>query len=241
LKGKIMSVNKPTIFISHISEEAKLAAILKKHLTDDFLGLVNVFVSSDTASISAGSNWLDSVDSALRIACAELVICSKASVKRPWINFEAGAGWMRGIPIVPVCHSDLRPRDLSMPLSVLQSIEASQESGIDQIYTLVASNLGAAKPRANLAEIVEEIKAFETEYAPRLVETTKAETSREQAILNRMKETLREKRFTWRSIQTLAFKGGVTGGEALDILRNDPDVVLGKGKSGNQIAKLKGR
>jgi len=94
-----MSINKPTIFISHISEEKELATILKKHLENDFLELIEVFVSSDTESIFAGSNWLDSISSALRDACTELVLCSKASVNRPWINFEAGAGWMKKIPV----------------------------------------------------------------------------------------------------------------------------------------------
>ena len=232
-------MNKPIIFISHISEESELAAIFKKHLIADFLGLVDIFVSSDAASILAGQNWLNSIDAALRTACIELVICSKASIKRPWINFEAGAGWMRGIPIVPVCHTGLHPRDLSMPMSVLQAVEANKESGLDQIYTLVASNLGSAKPSVVLDDVLKEIKAFENAYVVKLREATRAEDSKERAALARMRNALEESDFTWRSIERLATIGGVSEGEALEILRNEQDIIFGRGKTGDQIAKLK--
>lgn len=239
LLSSINYMNKPIIFISHISEEAELAAILKKHLTADFLGLVDIFVSSDMASILAGHNWLNSIETALRMACIELIICSRSSIKRPWINFEAGAGWMRSIPIVPICHSGLHPRDLPMPMSVLQAIEANQEAGLDQIYTLVATNLGSVKPKVKFGEIVEEVKAFEDIYAVKLKETTRAEDQKEKAALTRMKDALRESEFTWRSIERLASIGGVSEGEALDILRGEYDVVFGRGKSGGHIVKLK--
>ena len=38
---------KPKLFVSHVSEEAPLAGILKEHISRDFLGLLDVFVSSD--------------------------------------------------------------------------------------------------------------------------------------------------------------------------------------------------
>lgn len=236
-----MDNKRPTIFISHISEEAGLAKILKTHLTSAFMGLVDVFVSSDNISVSAGSKWLISVDSALREACIELVLCSKASVKRPWINFEAGAGWIRDIPVVPVCHSGLQTDDLAMPLSALQSIQANQDQGIDQIFSLIAVKLAIEKPHPDLDVIIEEIKEFEAIYAPRVIEITKDETSKVQISLSKMKEAMRNTHYTWRKVDTLAFIGGVTEGEALDILRNDPDVILSKGKMGSKIAKLRVR
>jgi len=103
-------MGKPIIFISHISEEAKLAAILKAHVEADFIDTVSVYVSSDTESISAGENWLTSIDVPLSEACIELILCSKASINRGWVNFEAGAGWMRHIPVVPVCHNKASSR-----------------------------------------------------------------------------------------------------------------------------------
>src|SRR5215472_602501 len=136
-----MVTSKPIIFISHISEEAKLAAILKAHVEADFIDTVRVYVSSDTESISAGENWLTSIDVALSDACIELILCSKASIKRPWVNFEAGAGWMRHIPVVPVCHTKFPPEDLPMPFRVLEAVEANQERGLQRIYRSIAERL----------------------------------------------------------------------------------------------------
>ncbi|HEY0544104.1 MAG TPA: TIR domain-containing protein [Pyrinomonadaceae bacterium] len=71
--------------------------------------------------------------------------------------------------------------------------------------------------------------------------TSAAEGKSKQTPLERMKEALRSEKFTWRTVKTLAVAGRVTESEALNILRNDPDVVLGSGKSGNRLAKLKDR
>src|SRR5688572_27223207 len=96
------------IFISHISNEKEIAAAVKSQLDDDFLGLLDIFVSSDLESISAGKNWLDEVEDHLSKADILIILCSKNSIGRPWVNFEAGAVWLRKVPIIPVCHSTIK-------------------------------------------------------------------------------------------------------------------------------------
>jgi TIR domain len=86
-------------------------------------------VSSDQTSIAVGSKWLNKIDEALRSAQVELILCRQDSVRRPWVNFEAGAGWVKGIPVVPVCHTGMRPVDLPIPLNMLQDIGATDEKG----------------------------------------------------------------------------------------------------------------
>jgi hypothetical protein len=157
-------MQKPKLFISHIGEEAKLAEILKTHFLNDFLGMIDVFVSSDNTSITVGNKWLNDIDEALKTAQVELILCSEGSVKRPWINFEAGAGWVKGIPVVPVCHTGMRAVDLPIPLNMLQAIEANDENGLQKIYGLLAKNLGSATPTSNFAKIVAEVKVFEQDY-----------------------------------------------------------------------------
>jgi hypothetical protein len=88
----------PSVFVSHISEDKQTAGRLKNVLTRDFPGLLDVFLSSDTQSIAAGEEWLQSIEQALRDSAMLLVLCSPDSIRRPWINFEAGAAWMRKIP-----------------------------------------------------------------------------------------------------------------------------------------------
>ncbi|MDQ3907665.1 MAG: toll/interleukin-1 receptor domain-containing protein, partial [Acidobacteriota bacterium] len=114
-----MSTEILTIFISHISEEKELARILTKHLKEDFAGRLQVFVSSDMESIMSGDDWLDSVKRALDRASLELILCSRVSISRPWVNFEAGAAWLKKIPIVPVCHTSFPACELPIPFSVL--------------------------------------------------------------------------------------------------------------------------
>lgn len=63
-------------FISHVSEEAEVAAGLKTALARDFLGLLDVFVSSDAESIAAGEEWLRSIERALKESAMLIVLCA---------------------------------------------------------------------------------------------------------------------------------------------------------------------
>ncbi len=142
---------RPRIFISHISEEKAPAAQLKRALTRDFLGLVDVFVSSDTESISAGEEWLQSVAKALRECAAVVILCSPESVKRPWINVEAGAAWMRDIPLVPVCHLGLLPRD---DRDIRDRLRASLETTEFEWRSLERVAIGAAISEERAADLL---------------------------------------------------------------------------------------
>ncbi len=57
----------------------------------------------------------------------------------------------------------------------------------------------------------------------------------------RILDALRDGNFDWRSIESLATIGGVPESHAMDILRTEPSVVLGMGKSGRPIAGLRDR
>ena len=73
---------KKRVFISHISSEAQLSQHLKQRIERDFLGLVDIFVSSDQKSIQAGSKWLEEVDKALRSADLQVEVLEKSFPKR---------------------------------------------------------------------------------------------------------------------------------------------------------------
>lgn len=160
-----MSVEVPTVFISHISEEGELAGVLKKHLAADFGGRVRVFVSSDLEDITAGRDWLKSVRDALDVAGVELILCSRLSVSQPWVNFELGAAWLKGIPIVPICHSGFHASDLPMPYSILQAVEVDQEREVRKLYSGIAAAVGTDTPEADFARIAADVRVFESTYA----------------------------------------------------------------------------
>lgn len=100
-------MEKSSVFISHIGDEATIAREFKSLIEENFLGMIEVFVSSDGSSVKMGEKWLNDISDALERCAVEIVICSPISVRRPWINFEAGAGWVRGIPVIPLCHSGM--------------------------------------------------------------------------------------------------------------------------------------
>lgn len=229
---------KPRVFISHISDEAALAVILKNRLLKDFLGLIDVFVSSDEVSIDAGANWLESIRDALKSAKVELVLCSKASIKRPWINFEAGAGWLRGVPIVPICHTGLLVDHLPMPLTVLQAVEANKETGIKKLYRVIARTVGCDIPSPDFSGLVTEIEDFEREYLQRMKPFTENETQRIVSAKKRIYRALKDKRYTWRSLNRLAIIGGVSVSEALDILQPDPLITFDLSRTLGRIVHL---
>ena len=55
----------------------------------------------------------------------------------------------------------------------------------------------------------------------------------------RLRNELANGRWAWRSIHALSGKAGIDEANALEILQADPQILLGRSKSGRMIAKLK--
>lgn len=149
------------VFISHISAESELARRLKQRLDGDFLGMFEVFVSSDRETIRAGQKWLDEVDRALRAADAQLILCSRESVGRPWVQFEAGAAWLRRIPVIPVCHSGMTLAELPVPLNMLQGIECASAEGLQKLYDALAAVLGVKTPAVDFQALATQLRPLQ--------------------------------------------------------------------------------
>lgn len=141
--------HKKKIFISHINEEALLAVHLKKWIEGAFAGQCDVFVSSHPKDLPAGTKWLEAISKALESASVLIVLCSPASISRPWINFEAGCCWNREIPIIPVCYSGQRRDNLPPPLSSLQSLELEEGKFSEELIYALGGHL-AIKPTSEI-------------------------------------------------------------------------------------------
>lgn len=159
-----MSTNKSLVFISHINEEKEIAIAFKDLIESSFLGMLEVFVSSDENSIQMGQKWLDQISTGLKNCVVEIVLCSKKSITRPWINFEAGAGWVRDISVIPLCHSGIEPSDLPMPLNLLQAAKANEVSSLKLIFPVLASAIGAKVPNVDFSTFIEKVIDFEVRY-----------------------------------------------------------------------------
>ena len=141
-----------------------MAIQFKEFIEDSFLGMLDVFVSSDENSISSGSRWLDNITDALGSCAIELILCSPKSIQRPWVNFEAGAGWIRDIPVIPLCHSGMKPSKLPLPLNLLQAVEISELSSLKLIFPVLANSIGAQCPKIVFDDFVERMKQLECKY-----------------------------------------------------------------------------
>lgn len=157
-------MSKSIVFISHISDEIEIAIAFKKLVEDNFLGLIDVFVSSDEHSISPGQKWLDNITNALKNCSVAIILCSPKSVVRPWINFEAGSAWIRDIPVIPLCHSGMKPSALPVPLKLLQAASASEISSLKLIFSVLAKAIGSQVPKVDFSEFLEKVKEFENNY-----------------------------------------------------------------------------
>ncbi len=127
-------MSKQKIFISHITEEAQLAKALKKIIDTKFLNIFDVFVSSSDDCIKLGDNWMNTIKKSLENSNLIIVLCSPLSIVRPWINFEAGAGWLKNIPVIPLCHSGLIPSKLPSPMDSFQAGMLSNEKDIEKVF-----------------------------------------------------------------------------------------------------------
>ncbi len=224
-------------FISHITEEREVGSALKTALARDFLGMLDVFVSSDGASIAAGDDWLKSVDEALRKTDLMMILCSPTSIRRPWINFEAGAAWIRKIPIIPLCHSGLRPGDLPMPLSSRQGLLLSSADSLRGLYERIAKEMECGVPPSQFDELASKLGSIS-------VPTDQADQeslSRDRAVKDRLEESLKDHKFKWRSLERVALEAAISEEMAADHLRADSSVRFSKGKTGNIIVGLRSR
>lgn len=154
-------MEKPIVFISHITEEKEVALALKKVFEKAFVNMMDVFVSSDPRSIHLGQEWLQKIKFALSHCAVEIIIASPQAVKRPWINFEAGSGWIRAVPVIPLCHSGMEPSKLPFPLKALQGATATQEEELNLVLPVLAEALGSGIPEIDFTEFINTVRGFE--------------------------------------------------------------------------------
>jgi hypothetical protein len=115
------------IFISHIHEEERLATKLLRFVREELGSGMEVFLSSDSWQVYAGEIWLDRIQTELATAKVVVLMLSAESVKRPWVNFEAGAAWLTKKIIIPVCYCGLSKSTLPKPYSNIQALDLEEE------------------------------------------------------------------------------------------------------------------
>lgn len=108
------------VFISHISEEAPVAEVLKLYLKAAFGEKFDVFQSSDKVSIEVGESWHGKTLEGLRKARSVIVLLSAESCRRSWINFEAGMATDPNVRLIPLILSRFSASLVSGPLAGME-------------------------------------------------------------------------------------------------------------------------
>ena len=111
------------IFISYWSGEQGAAYSLQK-LLSDLLPNTTIFMA-DSRTIRAGDNWMGIIKHELKESKVVLSLLSQESIKRPWINFEAGAAWIDKI-LIPLCFGGLDKGMMPAPYNQLQALQLQQ-------------------------------------------------------------------------------------------------------------------
>lgn len=155
--GPLENEAKSRVFISHIAEHTRVAQVLKRWIESSFGGTCSVFVSSSSDDIPLGSDWRTRIDRALDEAAVFLVLCSPASIRRPWINFEVGCGWIKKVPVVPICYGGLGKRDLPHPISRFQALDLEDGSFARQLIRSLSRYLDT--PGNSSVAIINELRS----------------------------------------------------------------------------------
>ena len=163
-------MEKPIIFVSHAAADAEIANLFKVDVENSFLGLCDLFVSSNLDSISGGMEWMQVIRENLSKAAIFVGLLSPVALNRPWIYTEFGAGWIRGIPTISVCHSGLTKDQLPVPLSHLQALNLLDEMHLEHLYGQISSAIGCQRPsKAFTADVARYKVVTETERRERAV------------------------------------------------------------------------
>ena len=140
-------MDKYSIFLSHIHEERKLAETIKESIEEVFMEAVHVFVSSNEDDIRVGTEWFNEIEDQLSSAETIVLLLTPSSIKRPWINFEAGGAWALGKHVVPVAAKGLEIDDLPPRFNRKMAIQLSDSESHNQLVAGIAGRANLKEPR----------------------------------------------------------------------------------------------
>ena len=152
------------VFISHIHENAAIAKVLKQFVEKKFRGSVCVFASSD-GDIPPGATWQEFLLTEIRESDLVIVVCTNASVHRPWVNFETGGALARGAQVIPVCWHGCRPSLLPLPLGALSALDLEAPGDVLRLLQAIAEHADMRVPEFNPAELIDALPKRYTESA----------------------------------------------------------------------------
>lgn len=153
------------VFLSYIHEDEYLAKAIQEKINSILLGTVDFFVASLPASVKAGGDVVKEIEKRLRIKnVVAIVLCSRTSISRAWVNFECGAAWMSKIlnrcsTVIPLCHGGLKRGELTGPLRDVrwQALELRSEEDITTLISELVVRAGIDMPKNFAKKFISEL------------------------------------------------------------------------------------
>lgn len=135
------NLKKTIVFVSHAHEDAPFASAIKAWLEENInitYDFIDVFVSSDKASVQFGEVWFDKLRENLKHASICICLVTPHSIERRWLYFESGAAFFKDVPVVPICLGGVCVKDLQPPFYFSNALELPSEDGELSLMRLVA-------------------------------------------------------------------------------------------------------
>jgi hypothetical protein len=205
------------IFISYNQVDSDFSEILENTLKKS-----NFKVWTDVSGLRGGEDWRKGIDEAIKKAFALIVVITPDSKASEYVTYEWAFAWGAGVKVIPLL---LKPTQLHPRLDSLQYLDFTNHR---------------ARPWNSLIELLREAESVEP-IPEKVTRKVNIEDEKNRNAYERMKEALLDENWSYRSLDRLAIKGGVSEDEAIEILRYDPDIIFSKTKSGRKIAKLKNK
>ncbi len=130
-------MDKPIIFFSHSSQDRDALLPIREQLVEGTGSAIEVFMSSDGASIPFGRNWLKEIEEALGECRLMFVWMTPSSLNSNWIPFESGYAYSKGIKVVPIGYDGIRLENLPAPLSMLQGFNVTSAASLNNIVAII--------------------------------------------------------------------------------------------------------
>jgi len=197
--GIQISTQKFSVFVSHINENRNIAFKFKDFIREYFSeNLVDVFIAGDPDNIAFSDDWFEKIKDGIKDCNLMVILCTPESVKRPWINFEAGAATLLEKNVGPICFSGQKVGQLPSPLNYIrsQAIDCADDENFEQqiskFIKIISKNVGMPVP---------EIKVLDSEFY-RAIKSEKAIKKPEESVSSDFSNNLSDKKI--RVIQDMA-------------------------------------
>jgi hypothetical protein len=135
---------------------------------------------------------------------------------------------MRDVPLVPLCHEGLTPRDLPMPLSLRQGMALGDAESVRRLYSRIADVLElSVTPESSYEGLATEFAGLS--MATRGDQRSLDELASDRVVRKRLHEALNHLDYAWQSLERLAATAGNSEEIAANLLRTDDEVRFSKG------------